>query len=57
MDGQVVKFRGMIQDMLGDEYYLDTCQVRTANGTVEQRPTIYRDLPHLVRFSHNRGLY
>lgn len=46
-DGTLVRFRGMVQDMLDPEIYLERYEVRTAEGGVRVQDGRYRDI--LVR--------
>jgi len=43
VEGQLVKFRGMVQDMFDPEYYIAEYQVREKGGGVVSRSGRYRD--------------
>lgn len=42
-DMQLVRFRGLVQNMLDPEIYLDTYQVKDENGAVSARKGKFRD--------------
>jgi len=53
-DGQLVRFRGMVQDMFDPEYYMEQYQVRNLkDGVVSVRSGRYRDL---VQCGHSEEL-
>lgn len=55
---QVVRYRGMVQDMYDNEFFLDTYEVRDKTGSTKLRPGRYKDIAEcgpdeeLVRDSH-----
>lgn len=42
-DAQLVRFRGLIQDMQDPEIYLETYQTKDANNTISTHKGKYRD--------------
>lgn len=42
-DMQLVRFRGLAQNMLDPEIYLEKCQTKNENSTIQMRNGKYRD--------------